>query len=82
MKTKVACKQNDLYPKQLKTYTKKTLRNQPGIHGTIKKILVVCIIPLLFFAVSTQAQTFKAGVAVRVITPGSSFACLRRSWDT
>jgi len=69
MKTKVACKQNDSYPKQLKTYTKKTLRNQPGIHGTIKKILVVCIIPLLFFAVSTQAQTFKAGVAVRVITP-------------
>ena len=69
MKTKVACKQNGSYPKQLKTYTKKTLRNQPGIHGTIKKILVVCIIPLLFFAVSTQAQTFKAGVAVRVITP-------------
>ena len=69
MKNKVACKQNVSYSNQLKTYTRKIQRNQPTIHETIKKILVVFIIPVLFFATGTQAQTFKAGAAVRVITP-------------
>lgn len=69
MKTKLACKQNDSHLKQFKTYTKETLKSQPGTLEGIKRILVVFVFPLLFFAASTHAQTFKAGVAVRVITP-------------
>lgn len=69
MKKKVACKKNDSYPKKLKTYANETLKNQSGMYETIKKILVVFIIPVLFFVIGAQAQTFKAGIAVRVITP-------------
>lgn len=69
MEKKEAFKKNDSCPKHLKTYTKEALFHQHGIPETIKKILVVFIIPLLFFAIGAQAQAFKAGVAVRVITP-------------
>jgi len=53
----------------LKIYDKKTLLLQRRIQGSIKKILVAFIIPVFFFAIGAQAQTFKAGVAVRMITP-------------
>ena len=68
MEKKVAIKKNESSLKHLKTY-KKELLPQSGIKKTIKKILVIFIIPLLFFGSNVQAQTFKAGIAVRVITP-------------
>ncbi|MEO8415550.1 MAG: hypothetical protein ABI472_17950 [Ginsengibacter sp.] len=68
MKKKIVC-ENDPYPKHVRTYHEETLLHQPGIIETIKKILVAFIIPVLFLAYDVQAQTFKAGIAVRVITP-------------
>ena len=53
----------------LNTSTQKTSNHQPKIFGNIKRFFIVFVIPILFIVSNVQAQTFKAGVAVRVITP-------------
>lgn len=69
MEKKEACKKNDSYLKDLKVYKRKILLHQHGIHKTVKKIFVAFITTVFFFSIGAEAQTFKAGVAVRVITP-------------
>lgn len=71
MEKKEACKKNDSYLKDLKVYKRKILLHQHGIHKTVKKIFVAFITTVFFFSIGAEAQTFKAGVAVRVITPDS-----------
>jgi hypothetical protein len=62
MEKKVGYKKIDVDVKHLKVRSRK-------IVGSIKKILAAFIIPVCFFAFGAQAQTFKAGAAVRMITP-------------
>ncbi|MEO9004709.1 MAG: hypothetical protein ABI288_08220 [Ginsengibacter sp.] len=69
MKTSARCKDNDSYRKHLKTNKNKLLLNISGINGMVKKILIAFSISVLVLTYNAQAQTFKAGVAIRVITP-------------
>ena len=68
MKKKTERIKHEWYLKHLKNDPKTSLPRSPK-NETIKKIFIVFFIPFLFFGYSIQAQTFKAGVAVRVITP-------------
>ena len=68
MKKGLSSKEDDPYRKHLKTHKNKPLIAN-GINEIIKKIFIAFIIPVLSFTYSTHAQTFKAAIAVRVITP-------------
>lgn len=69
MKNKAACKKNNSYPQHFKTYKKGLFFYMLRVNETKNKALVAFIISVLFFVIGAQAQTFRAGVAVRVITP-------------